>query len=234
MRSLLFLTMLLILLAMVGLALQPYEKQTPLNQLSQQEQKSGWKLLFNGKDLSGWTVADAPDAWTVEDDALTCTGKGGGMIYADGVYKNFELKLEFKLTPGANSGVFLRVWDKGDPVQTGIEVQILDSYGKEKPTRHDCGAIYDIQAPAENAVKPAGEWNSMHIICKDTQITVYLNGKKVNEVDLSRWTEPFRNPDGTPNKFKYPYNQMTRPGYIALQNHGHKLWFRNIRIRPLD
>jgi hypothetical protein len=156
------------------------------------------------------------------------------MIYADGVYKNFELKLDFKVSSGGNSGVFLRVWDKNDPVQTGIEVQILDSYGKEQPTRHDCGALYDIQAPSTNAVKPAGEWNSYHIICKDAQIVVYLNGKKVNEVDLSRWTEPHRNPDGTPNKFKYPYNQMTRPGYIALQNHGNKIWFRNIKIKPLD
>jgi hypothetical protein len=229
-----FLTMLLVLLSIVGLALQEPKSPSALNWLSEEEQKAGWKLLFNGKDLTGWTVVDAPEAWTVEEDALVCTGKGGGMIYADGVHKNFELKLDFKVSPGGNSGVFLRVWDKNDPVQTGIEVQILDSYGKEKPSRHDCGAIYDIQAPSENAVKPAGEWNSYHIICKDTQIVVYLNGKKVNEVDLSRWTEPHRNPDGTPNKFKYPYNQMTRPGYIALQNHGNKIWFRNIKAMPLD
>lgn len=234
MRSVMFLTMLLVLLSIVGLALQEPKSPSALNWLSEEEQKAGWKLLFNGKDLTGWTVVDAPEAWTVEEDALVCTGKGGGMIYADGVHKNFELKLDFKVSPGGNSGVFLRVWDKNDPVQTGIEVQILDSYGKEKPSRHDCGAIYDIQAPSENAVKPAGEWNSYHIICKDTQIVVYLNGKKVNEVDLSRWTEPHRNPDGTPNKFKYPYNQMTRPGYIALQNHGNKIWFRNIKAMPLD
>jgi hypothetical protein len=234
MRSVMFLTMLIVLLSIVGLALQEPKSPSALNRLSEEEQKAGWKLLFNGKDLTGWTVVDAPEAWTVEEDALVCTGKGGGMIYADGVHKNFELKLDFKVSPGGNSGVFLRVWDKNDPVQTGIEVQILDSYGKEKPSRHDCGAIYDIQAPSENAVKPAGEWNSYHIICKDTQIVVYLNGKKVNEVDLSRWTEPHRNPDGTPNKFKYPYNQMTRPGYIALQNHGNKIWFRNIKAMPLD
>ncbi|MER3559408.1 MAG: DUF1080 domain-containing protein, partial [Armatimonadota bacterium] len=194
----------------------------------------GWKLLFNGKDLNGWTIMGDPDSWTVEEGTLYCRGKGGGMIYAEGVYKNFELKLEFKLTPSANSGVFLRTWDKNDPVQTGIEVQILDRYGVEKPTRHDCGALYDIQAPTENAVKPPGEWNTYHIICRDYQIVVYLNGKKVNEVDLSKWTEPHRNPDGTPNKFKYPYNQMVRPGYIALQNHGNPLWFRNIKIKPLD
>lgn len=223
-----FLVGVLIILALVGVALQ-----AP-NQLSEQEAKEGWKLLFNGKDLSGWTIIGDPDSWTVEGGTLYCRGKGGGMIYADGVYKNFELKLEFKLTPKANSGVFLRTWDKNDPVQTGIEVQILDSYGVEKPTRHDCGALYDIQAPTVNAVKPPGEWNAYHILCRDYQIVVYLNGKKVNEVDLSKWTEPHRNPDGTPNKFKYPYNQMVRPGYIALQNHGNPLWFRNIKIKLLD
>lgn len=223
-----FLVGVLIILALVGVALQ-----AP-NQLSEQESKEGWKLLFNGKDLNGWAIMGDPDSWTVEEGTLYCRGKGGGMIYAEGVYKNFELKLEFKLTPSANSGVFLRTWDKNDPVQTGIEVQILDRYGVEKPTRHDCGALYDIQAPTENAVKPPGEWNTYHIICRDYQIVVYLNGKKVNEVDLSKWTEPHRNPDGTPNKFKYPYNQMVRPGYIALQNHGNPLWFRNIKIKPLD
>ncbi|CUU36916.1 MAG: DUF1080 domain-containing protein [Armatimonadetes bacterium] len=223
-----FLIAAFVMLALAGVALQEP------NQLTEREQKEGWKLLFNGKDLSGWTIMGDPDSWSVEDGTLYCKGKGGGMIYADGIYKNFELKLDFKLTPKANSGVFFRIWDKNDPVQTGIEVQILDSYGVEKPSRHDCGAIYDIQAPSENAVKPPGEWNSYHIICKDTHITVYLNGKKVNEVDLSKWTEPHRNPDGTPNKFKYPYNQMTRPGYIALQNHGNPLWFRNIKVKPLD
>lgn len=223
-----FLIAAFVMLALAGVALQEP------NQLTEQEQKEGWKLLFNGKDLSGWTIMGDPDSWSVENGTLYCKGKGGGMIYADGIYKNFELKLDFKLTPRANSGVFFRVWDKNDPVQTGIEVQILDSYGVEKPSRHDCGAIYDIQAPTENAVKPPGEWNSYHILCKDTLIIVYLNGKKVNEVDLSKWTEPYRNPDGTPNKFKYPYNQMTRPGYIALQNHGNPLWFRNIKVKPLD
>jgi len=204
------------------------------NQLSEQEIKEGWQLLFDGETLKGWTVVGTPDSWVVQDGTLHCTGKGYGMIFTDGTYKNFELKLDFKVSPKGNSGVFLRVWDKNDPVQTGIEVQVLDSYGKENPTRHDCGAIYDIQAPSKNAVKPAGEWNHYHIICKDHLIVVYLNGEKVNEVDLRRWTEPHRNPDGTPNKFKYPYNTMTRSGHIGLQNHGNPVWYRNIKLKVLE
>ncbi len=218
-----------VLLIGAALALQQH------NQLSEQEIKDGWKLLFDGESLKGWTVAGADGSWLVEDGTLHCTGKGGGgMIYADGVYRNFELKLDFKVSPKGNSGVFLRTWDKNDPVHTGIEVQVLDSYGKETPGKHDCGAIYDIQAPSKNAVKPAGEWNTYHIIVKDSQIVVFLNGEKINEVDLSRWTEPGRNPDGSPNKFKYAYNTMTRPGYIALQNHGNPIWYRNIKVKPLD
>ncbi|MCS7066117.1 MAG: DUF1080 domain-containing protein, partial [Fimbriimonadales bacterium] len=107
MRSVRFLTMLLALLLMVGIALQEPTAQPAPNQLSEEEQKAGWKLLFNGKDLSGWAVVDLPEAWTVEEGALVCTGRGGGMIYAEGVYKNFELKLDFKVSPGGNSGVFL-------------------------------------------------------------------------------------------------------------------------------
>ncbi len=227
-RSILVLSSVFLLLVFAGIALQT------ANQLSHEEQRNGWKLLFNGKDLTGWTIAGLPDSWVVEDGTLHCTGKGHGMIYANGVYKNFELKLDFKLAPKANSGVFFRIWDKNDPVQTGIEVQVLDSYGKEKPSKHDCGAIYDVQEPTSNPLRPPGEWNTYHIICKENLIVVYLNGEKVNEVDLNRWTEPYRNPDGTPNKFKYPYREMTRPGYIGLQNHGDKVWYRNIKIKPLD
>ncbi len=227
-RSILVLSSVFLLLVLAGIALQT------ANQLSQEEQRNGWKLLFNGKDLTGWTIAGSPDSWVVEDGTLHSTGKGHGMIYADGTYKNFELKLDFKLAPKANSGVFFRIWDKNDPVQTGIEVQVLDSYGKEKPGKHDCGAIYDVQEPTSNPLRPPGEWNTYHILCKENLIVVYLNGEKVNEIDLNRWTEPYRNPNGTPNKFKYPYREMTRPGYIGLQNHGDKVWYRNIKIKPLD
>lgn len=207
--------------------------QASQNILAIQEKREGWQLLFNGKNLEGWTVADHPEAWTVQDGTLYCTGRGGGMLYSEERFQDFELKLEFKVAPYANSGVFLRVWDKNDPVNTGIEVQILDSYGKQRPGRHDCGAIYDIIAPSQNACKPAGEWNTYHILCKGSQITVHLNGTKIVQIDLNEWAKPGWNPDGTPNKFRYAYKEMVKPGYIALQNHGHEVWFRNIKIRPL-
>ncbi len=198
--------------------------------------KNGWELLFDGEGTKGWMIQGTPDSWVVEDGTLHCTGKGGGgyIYYTAQKFRNFELKVDFKLSPRANSGIFLRTWDTNDPVNTGIEVQILDSYGKENLGKHDNAAIYDIQAPTKNALRTIGEWNTYHIICKDNLIIVHLNGEKVNEVDLSRWTEPRKNPDGTPNKFIYAYNTQTKPGYIALQNHGNPIWFRNIKVKPLD
>jgi hypothetical protein len=105
----------------------------PHNSLSPREQRFGWKLLFNGNDLSGWTVASSPEAWRVEDGTIYCTGKGRGFLYSNEQYKNFVLRLDFKMSPNANSGVFVRIWDRNDPVNTGMEIQILDSYGKTEP-----------------------------------------------------------------------------------------------------
>lgn len=205
------------------------------NTLTDKEKQDGWQLIFNGSDTKGWSIAGDPESWNIEDGTLHCTGKGGGMLYYDGgQYKNFELKIDFKVSKGGNSGVFLRTWDRQDPVQTGIEVQVLDSYGKKTPGKHDCGAIYDVLAPTINAQKPVDEWNRFHIRCQDNMIIVYLNDKKIIEMDLNQWTEPNKNPDGTPNKFKYAYREMVKPGYIALQNHGNPIWYKNIKLKPLN
>ena len=205
----------------------------PHNSLSSREQRFGWKLLFNGNDLWGWTVASSPEAWRVEDGTIYCTGKGRGFLYSNEQYKNFVLRLDFKMSPNANSGVFVRIWDRNDPVNTGMEIQILDSYGRPNPGKHDCGALYDIVAPLKNAARPAGEWNSLSICCRDSHLMAFMNGEKIVDVNLSQWTEAGKNPDGTPNKFKYAYREMVKPGYIGLQNHGHQVWFRNVKVRPL-
>ncbi|HEX7572514.1 MAG TPA: DUF1080 domain-containing protein, partial [Bacteroidota bacterium] len=97
----------------------------------------------------------------------------------------------------------------------------------------DCGAIFDCLAPSANAVRPPGEWNHYTITCKGSMITVVLNGRQVIAMDLNRWTEAHKNPDGTPNKFNTAYKDMPRVGNIGLQYHGHPVWYRNVKILTL-
>lgn len=187
--------------------------------------------LFDGETLNGWSATGNPDGWTVDRGCIYCTGeKGGYLYYVNDLFRNFKLSLEFKHPPGANSGVFFRWTDLDDPVQTGIEIQILDTHGRSPATAKCCGAVYDVQAPTRNTCKPAGEWNAMVVNAMDNDVRVDLNGERVTEMDLSRWTTPGRNPDGTPNKFDRAYCEMTETGYIGLQDHDSRIWFRNLNI----
>lgn len=191
---------------------------------------TGWIPLFNGKDLTGWTCK--PGAWVVEDGVLT--RKGGSSIWTEDRFGDFILELEFKVDPGTNSGVFFRTADLGDCVQTGIEMQVLDSYGKQIPGKHDCGAIYDCLAPRKNVARKAGEWNHVVLTCRGSMINIVMNGEEIIDMNLDEWTEPRKNPDGTKNKFRTAYKDMPRAGHIGFQDHGKPIWYRNIRIKPLD
>lgn len=201
------------------------------NVLTEEEQEQGWILLWDGQTLDGWMPNEG---WSVEDGTLTPNGKGGGILTTEERYSDFVLILEFKLTEHCNSGVFFRTDIPWDPVNTGIEIQILDSYGREEMTRWDCGAVYECLAPSENACLPAGEWQKLKLTARDNIIEVELNETKIIEMDLNEWTEPHRNPDGTENKFPIAYRDMARDGHIGLQDHGHKLWYRNIKLLPLS
>ncbi len=202
------------------------------NTLTAEEQAQGWRLLFDGKSLEGWVVPGRKEGWTVEDGTIVCQAQGGGDLRTAKQYDDFDLSLDFRLTPGANSGVFIRVGDPNDPVQTGIEVQLYDSFGKQ-PSRWECGAIYDCLAPSQIACRPAGEWNTLQVTCRAKRITVRLNHEQIIEMDLNRWTTAHKNPDGSDNKFRTPYREMPRQGFISLQDHGHRIWFRNLKIRQL-
>jgi hypothetical protein len=201
--------------------------------LSGKEKAEGWISLFDGKTLTGWSMTGKPEGWVVEDGCILCTVKGGRYLYTIDQYDDFVLSIDFKTEKGVNSGVFFRWADLKDPVHTGIEMQILDTYGREPATTHHCGAIYDMVAPTRNTCKPAGEWNTAVITCDDNLISIELNGEKIVEMDVNRWTEAGKNPDGTNNKFKYAYRDMARRGHIGLQDHGGKVWFRNIKLKLL-
>jgi len=199
---------------------------TPSAQLG----KDGWVDLFNGKDLTGWITG--PGAWIVQDGVLARAGEGGD-IWSEQVFGDFILDLEFKFGPGANSGVFFRTANIQDCVQTGIEVQVLDTADKAELGKHDCGAIYDCLAPSKNAVKKAGEWNHIALTCRGSKITVVMNGTPIVDMDLDKWTEPHKNPDGTANKFDTAYKDMPRSGHIGFQNYGNPVWYRNVRVKRL-
>lgn len=188
-----------------------------------------WIDLFNGRDLAGWSCV--PGSWAVENGTLVC--KGGGDLWTDETFDDFALELEFKLPPEGNSGVFLRTGDVNDPVQTSIEVQLLDSHGKRVPDKHDCGAIYDCLAPNKNVARRAGEWNRLGITCDGGRIGVVLNGQPVIDMNLDEWTTPRANPDGSPNKFDRAIKDMPRAGRIGLQDHNTPVWFRNVRVKRL-
>lgn len=192
----------------------------------------GAKVLFDGKSLDAWTQKPQ-GGWTIDDEGNLAWQKGCGYIWTKEQFGNFVLELDFKVSPKANSGIFIRTAKTGDPVQTGIEVQILDSFGRA-PGKHSCCAIYDVLAPSKNAEKPVGEWNHAAITCNDNKIEVILNGEKVIDMDLDQWTEAGKNPDGSKNKFKTAYKDMPRKGHIGFQDHGNAVWYRNIRITKLQ
>jgi hypothetical protein len=194
--------------------------------------EKGWIRLFNGKDLSGWKAR--PNGWAVEEGGVLARRKGAGYIWTEQPYGDFILDLEFKLAKGTNSGIFIRTANTRNAVQTGIEVQVLDSFGKAKVGKHDCGAVYDCLAPAKNAVKKPGEWNRIQVTCKGPKIEVVLNGEQVVDMDLDKWTQARRNPDGSRNKFGTAYKDMPRRGHIGFQDHGKPVWYRNIRLKCLD
>jgi len=192
--------------------------------------EEGWRQLFNGKDLTGWK-GKQKGGWLVKDGALTWQ-RGCGYIWSEERFGDFVLDLEFKLSKGCNSGIFIRT-DPRNAVQGGIEVQMLDSHAR-KPNRHSCGAIYDALAPTKNTVKKADEWNHITITCNDNKIEVKLNGEQIIDMDLNLWTEARRNPDGSRNKFRRPLKDFAREGHIGFQDHGRACWYRNIRIKVLE
>ena len=201
----------------------------------------GFVTAFNGRNLTGWRMG--PDkSWGVEDGAIALKRTNydskehnSDYLWMEKPFGNFILELEFKTREKANSGIYLRTSDTSNPVPTGIEVQVIHSYGKpDLHNRSTAGAVYDLQAPSNNTVKPPGEWNRCRITCQDSRITVELNGEKINDLDLNRWTEANKNPDGSKNKFTTPLKDFARKGSIGFQDHGLPVWYRNIRIKNLD
>jgi hypothetical protein len=204
--------------------------------LSEAERAQGWLLLFDGRTTAGWMNSDKTAPRTpVEDGCLNPHKAGHYMLVHTQRWENFVLSVDFKISKGCNSGIFVRTESltprPGKDVGfNGIEVAIDDTTGAGY---HDTGALYDLVKPTKNAMKPVGEWNHIEITCDQSHIQIALNGERVTSADLSQFAEANKRPDGTPHKFDVAYKDHPRRGYIGLQDHGRPCWFKNIKLRPL-
>lgn len=217
------------------------------NTLTPAEKREGWKLLFDGTSTKGWRgfkERKAGEAWKVADGALYLDNsqmddwqtKGGGDIVTDKEYENFDLKLEWKIEACGNSGIMFNVVESDAykyAWSTGPEMQVLDNecHPDAKIIKHRAGDLYDMISCKTETVKPAGEWNQVRILSDKGNVTLTLNGENVVNFSMNTpaWKELIAE-----SKFKEMQGfGMAKKGHIALQDHGNKVWFRNIKIREI-
>lgn len=185
------------------------------------EDESGFVSLFDGKSFEGWSHAGN---WTIEDGAFYRKDRGGSLTYtAETVPDDFELRFEWKVSKGCNSGVYYR------PGQ--VEYQILDNidspYGEN--ARQAAASLFFCMAPKKDATLPVGQWNTGRVICKGSVIEHWLNGERVLSFDYEdrKWAEYV-------DLLEIRGGDLTgRGGSIWLQDHGQDVWFRNLRWREI-
>ena len=215
------------------------------------EKNNGWKMLWDGETTNGWRGAKLDEfpasGWEMKNGELTVIpsggeeSEGGGDIVTKELYGDFELKVDFKLTTGANSGIKYYVdteINKGEGSAIGLEYQILDDevhpdakLGNHEGSRTVC-SLYDlIKADPDKPIKPIGEWNSAYIISKDHHVEHWLNGMKVLEYE--RGSPEFLKLVSESKYVVWPNFGMLEKGSILLQDHGDKVSFKNIKIKPL-
>ncbi len=210
----------------------------PTNQLSDEEMENGFELLFDGKTLAGWrgmSSEEPPAGWRVDDGTLTFVPGGvRGDVVTNKRYENFELRLEWKIAEGGNSGIFFGVDPAvGPPWETGPEMQILDNekHPDGKSGLTSAGANYALHAPKFDATRRAGLFNEVRIVVRNRAVEYWLNGHRIVEytLDSEDWRERVQK-----SKFSsYSKYGRTEAGHIVLQDHGDPVWFRNIRIREV-
>lgn len=204
-----------------------------------------WVPLFDGKTFNGWhgfnRKGEEIKNWMIEDSSLICLGAAkdahGGDIVSDASYGNFELAWDWKVTKGANSGVMYHVVEDPKykaPYETGPEYQVIDDIGFPEKLEdwQKAGADYAM-TPANDKKKlnAVGQWNSSRLIYNNGHVEHWLNGEKVVEFETSG--EAWKKQKATGKWKDYPDYASVSNGSIALQDHGNKVYFKNIRIRKI-
>ena len=214
------------------------------NRLTEKEKADGWQLLFDGKTTNGWHKFNGEGikgGWIVENGELVALGEGGdigGDIVTDKEFTNFDFKIEWKISHGGNSGIFYHGKEgKEYPAiyYTAPEYQLIDDVGFPQNLKEwqSTGANYAMHNAdkSKKKLKMVGEWNSSRIVVKDSLVKYYLNGEKI--VQFKCWSDDW-NKRKAEGKWKHylQYGTM-KTGKMGLQDHGSKIWFRNIKIRVL-
>ena len=204
------------------------------NTLSEKEKADGWKLLFDGKTTNGWRGVKkdkASDGWQAVNGVLARVAGGGDIITTE-QFENFEFVFDWRVADGSNSGVFFRVNEDWGVIQSP-EYQILHNqkHPDGQNPKTSAASNYALHAPTKDLTKPVGEWNHGKIVANGNHIEHWLNGEKVVTYDLNsdEWTALVK-----ASKFKdmEHYGKSTK-GHFALQDHGDRVAYRNMKIRPL-
>lgn len=209
--------------------------------VSDRKKPGKWQSLFDGKTTKGWHIFNKvkpPSGWGVVDETLTLVEKEAGDLVTDSEYENFELEIEWRISEGGNSGILYNVVEGSQyaaTYHTGPEMQILDDAHHPdakagKNNNRTAGSNYDLIAPSKKA-KPAGEWNKVRLVVNKGHVEHWLNGEKV--VDYQLWNPEWEQMVKSSKFIAMPDYGKAKKGHIALQDHGDKVWFRNIRIRQL-
>lgn len=222
------------------------QSSTRPNTLNSKQQSEGWKLLFDGSTKNGWHVFNNRtdgSAWKVADGVLYLDpkakgprGQGGGDIVTEESFENFHLKLDWKIDSAGNSGIIIQAQEDTSyryPWLTGPEIQIVDNnaHRDARIKKHRTSDLYDLISASPETSKPAGEWNQMEIIQNKGRLEIVLNGTTV--LSTTQWDDNWTKLIAE-SKFKSMANfGKFRKGKIALQDHGDRVWFRNIMIKSL-
>jgi hypothetical protein len=239
----------LAVLALAGCATRKQPVEVPaeevavvaaVNTLTEEEKAAGWTLLFDGKSLDQWRgfkQDEVPPGWAIQDNTIKFSGEHGGEGYGDLMTKqqfaNFELALEWKISPNGNSGVLYRVTENYEQeFHTGPEVQLIDNNHPEVEPLNSAGSNYGLHPPAKDVTKPVGEWNTLRLIVNGAHVEHWMNGEKLVEYEL--WTDEWKEMVAKTKFVEWADYGLNKTGYIVLQDHGAGVWFRNIKIKMLD